>query len=300
MPTRAMLAPVPAPVLLVIVAIVSVQFGNALAGSLFDSVGPIGAAALRLSLAAVVLLAVLRPRVRQWHRRTWLGALALGAALAGMNALIYLAIDRIPLGVAVTIELLGPLAIAIIGTRRVLDLLWVGLAASGVALLGLGDTGTLDLLGMVLAAGAAVFWALYIVASARLGSGVIADDPGAARGVDALAVAMMFGAIMVLPFGVAPAAAAIALDPVVLAQFLGIAVLTSAVPYALEFLALRRMPKRVFGVLSSLGPALAALAGLIVLGQSLSPLQMVAIAAVIIASAGAVASRRREVVPPVD
>ncbi len=295
-----MLALVPAPVLLVIVAIVSVQFGNALAGSLFDSVGPLGAAALRLSLAALLLLAVLRPRVRQWHRRTWLGALALGLALAGMNALIYLAIDRIPLGVAVTIELLGPLAVAIAGTRRALDLLWVALAGLGVALLGLGDTGSLDVLGMVFAAGAAVFWALYIVASARLGTAGVARDTGSARGVDALAVAMAVGALIMLPFGAVPAVTAIAIDPIVLAQFAGIAVLTSALPYALEFLALRRMPQRIFGVLSSLGPAVAALAGLLVLGQALSALQLAAIAAVIIASAGAVVSRRREVVPPVD
>jgi len=297
-----MLALVPAPVLLVVVAIISVQFGNALAGSLFETVGPLGAAALRLSLAALILIVVLRPRVRAWHRRTWLGAIALGVALAGMNALIYLAIDRIPLGVAVTIELLGPLAVAVVGTRRARDVLWVVLAGGGVALLGLGDAGEFDVLGAVFAAGAAVFWALYIVASSRLGAGAVAgaDASGEARGVDALAVAMAMGAAIVLPFGAAPAVAAVSVNPVVLAQFAGIALLTSAVPYALEFLALRRMPKRVFGVLSSLGPAVAALAGLIVLGQALSAVQLAAIAAVIIASAGAVASRRREVVPPVD
>lgn len=297
-----MLALVPAPVLLVVVAIISVQFGNALAGSLFETVGPLGAAALRLSLAALILIVVLRPRVRAWHRRTWLGAIALGVALAGMNALIYLAIDRIPLGVAVTIELLGPLAVAVAGTRRARDVLWVVLAGGGVAMLGLGDAGEFDVLGAVLAAGAAMFWALYIVASSRLGAGAVAgaDASGEARGVDALAVAMAMGAAIVLPFGAAPAVAAVSVNPVVLAQFAGIALLTSAVPYALEFLALRRMPKRVFGVLSSLGPAVAALAGLIVLGQALSAVQLAAIAAVIIASAGAVASRRREVVPPVD
>lgn len=288
--------PVP-PAALAVTAIVSVQFGNAIAGSFFDQVGPLGAAALRLGFAAAILLAVIRPRVRGWDRRTWLGVAALGAGLAGMNALIYLAIDRIPLGVAVTIELLGPLAVAVAGTRRARDLAWVALAALGVVLLGLdGDGGSLDPLGLLLAAGAAAFWALYIVASARLGP--------RARGVDGLAMAMLVAALVVVPLGAAPAATAVGAQPVLLLTFAGIAVLTSAVPYALEFLALKRMPTRVFGVLSSLGPAVAALAGLVVLGQLLTGIQLIAIALVIAASIGAVASGRARrdgpepVVPP--
>lgn len=291
-------AAAPTPVLLAVTAIVSVQFGNAVAGSYFDQVGPLGAAALRLGFAAVILLAVIRPRVRGWNRRTWLGVVALGAGLAGMNALIYLAIDRIPLGVAVTVELLGPLAVAVAGTRRARDLAWIALAAAGVVLLGLDDDGMVDLVGLLLAAGAAAFWALYIVASARLGP--------RARGVDGLAMAMLVAAAVVVPLGAAPAATAVAQQPVLLVVFAGIAVLTSAVPYALEFLALKRMPTRVFGVLSSLGPAVAALAGLIVLGQLLSGIQLIAIALVIAASIGAVASgrprwrgmRAKPVVPP--
>ncbi len=276
----------PAPVLLAVTAIVSVQFGNAIAGSFFDQVGPLGAAALRLGFAAVILLAVIRPRVRGWDRRTWLGVVALGAGLAGMNALIYLSIDRIPLGVAVTVELLGPLAVAVAGTRRARDLAWVALAALGIVLLGLdrGAENALDLLGLLLAAGAAAFWALYIVASARLGP--------RARGVDGLAMAMLVAALVVVPLGAAPATTAVSAQPVLLLVFAGIAVLTSAVPYALEFLALKRMPTRVFGVLSSLGPAVAALAGLVVLGQLLSGIQLIAIALVIAASIGAVASQR--------
>lgn len=282
-------APAP-PVLLAVTAIVSVQFGNAIAGSFFDEVGPLGAAALRLGFAAVILLAVIRPRVRGWDRRTWLGVVALGAGLAGMNALIYLSIDRIPLGVAVTVELLGPLAVAVAGTRRARDLAWVALAALGVVLLGLDETGALDLLGLLLAAGAAAFWALYIVASARLGP--------RARGVDGLAMAMLVAALVVVPLGAAPAATAVSAQPVLLLTFAGIAVLTSAVPYALEFLALKRMPTRVFGVLSSLGPAVAALAGLVVLGQLLTGIQLIAIALVIAASIGAVATARPRDVSP--
>ncbi len=289
------------PVVLAVLAIISVQFGNAIAGSFFSEVGPLGAAALRLGFAAVILLAVIRPRVREWDRRTWAGVGMLGLGLAGMNLLIYQAIASIPLGVAVTIELLGPLGVAVAGTRRWRDLGWVALAALGVAGLWLsgrdGDGGsTLALVGVLAALGAAAFWALYIVASARLGP--------RARGVDALAVAMVVAAIIVVPLGAAPAGSAIVVEPVLLLIFAGIAVMTSAVPYALEFLALKRMPTRVFGVLSSLGPAVAALAGLLVLGQTLDALQLAAIAAVVIACAGAVATAPRppiiaaEAVPP--
>lgn len=273
------------PVLLAVVAIVSVQFGNALAGSLFDQVGPLGAAALRLLLAASILLAVVRPRVMGWDRGTWLGVGMLGLGLAGMNALIYLAIGSIPIGVAVTIELLGPLAVAVAGTRRARDLLWVALAAVGILLLGLErSSGGLALTGVLAAAGAAVFWALYIVASSRVGP--------RARGVDALAVAMAVAALLVVPLGAAPAVDAVSAAPALLLAFVGIAVMTSAVPYALEFIALKSMPTRVFGVLSSLGPAVAAVAGLLVLGQLLSGLQLLAIAAVIGACVGAVLSAR--------
>lgn len=290
------------PVVLAVLAIISVQFGNAIAGSYFSEVGPLGAAALRLGFAAVILLVVIRPRVRGWDSRTWVGVGMLGLGLAGMNLLIYQAIASIPLGVAVTIELLGPLGVAVAGTRRWRDLGWVALAGLGVVglwLSGSGDgEGSLALLGVLAALGAAAFWALYIVASARLGP--------RARGVDALAVAMVVAAIMVVPLGAAPASAAVVVDPLLLLVFAGIAVMTSAVPYALEFIALKRMPTRVFGVLSSLGPAVAALAGLLVLGQTLDLLQLVAIAAVVVACAGAVATAHRppviaaEVVHPVE
>lgn len=280
-PPRTLTVP---PVMLAVVAILSVQFGNAIAGSLFGVVGPLGAAALRMTLAAVILCAVVRPRVRGWDRRTWAGVVALGVGLAGMNALIYLAIDRIPLGVAVTIELLGPLAVAVAATRRWRDLTWVVLAAVGIVLLGLDGDAQLDLAGGLLAAGAAAFWALYIVASAHLGP--------RARGVDGLGVAMIVAAVLVAPWGASAAIGAITLDPLLLFAFVGVAIMTSAIPYALEFLALKRMPTRVFGVLSSLGPAVAALAGLLVLGQDLSAAQLVAILVVMGACAGAVASSR--------
>lgn len=281
----------PHPVLLAVLAIISVQFGNALAGALFAQVGPLGAAALRLLLAALILLAVIRPRVRGWDCRTWLGVGMLGVGLAGMNALIYIAIGSIPIGVAVTIELLGPLGVAVAGTRRWRDVGWVALAAAGVLLLGLDldGTGGLALIGVLAAAGAAAFWALYIVASARLGP--------RARGVDALAVAMVVAAALVVPVGAVPATTAVVETPTLLLAFAGIAVMTSALPYALEFIALKSMPTRLFGVLSSLGPAVAALAGLLVLGQALAPLQLVAIAAVVAACVGAVSARPQSAHP---
>jgi inner membrane transporter RhtA len=274
------------PLPLALTAIVSVQFGNALAGSTFAEVGALGAASLRLLFAAVILLVVLRPSVRGWSRRVWLGVVALGIGLAGMNSLIYLAIERVPIGIAVAVELIGPLAVAVAGARRARDLLWVALAALGVGMLALDSDGAVALLGLAFAAGAAGFWALYIVASSRLGATSV-------RGVDGLAVAMVVAAVIVVPFGAAPATAAVVADPTVLAVFAGIALLTSALPYALEFVALKTMPTRLFGVLSSLGPVVAAIAGLVVLGQVLSPLQLVAMAVIIAASAGAVRSAGR-------
>lgn len=279
--------------LLVVVAVFSVQFGNALGGSLFSVTGPLGAAALRLCFAAIVLWILVRPRVAEWTRRQWIGAASLGAALAGMNALIYVAIAEIPIGIAVTVELLGPLAVAAAGIRRPAHALWVVLAFAGILLLGSGlgngagrgsGLGSLPLAGVLAAVGAAACWALYIVTSVRLGPSV--------RGVDGLAVALAFGALTVLPFGAGQAISGVVAAPWVLLAFLGLAVLTSVVPYGLEFVALKRMPSRVFGVLSSLGPAVAALAGLIVLGQGLSAVQVAAIVLVAGASAGAVASKR--------
>lgn len=281
-------------------AIVSVQFGNAIAGSTFSEVGSLGAATLRLVFAAIILMVVIRPRMHGWSRRTWVGVGLLGLGLGGMNALIYLAIERIPIGVAVTIELLGPLAVAVAGTRRARDLLWVCLAAVGVLLLGIDRGGSFAIDGALFAAGAAAFWALYIVASARLGAPH--DGAPAPRGVDALAVAMVVAAVLVAPIGATQARDAVLANPTMVAVFVGIAVMTSAVPYALEFIALKTMPTRVFGVLSSLGPAVAALAGLVVLSQVLSVLQLVAIAAVIAASIGAVwgAAPRRGRAPAVS
>ncbi|ALG85014.1 EamA family transporter [Gordonia phthalatica] len=273
--------------LLAVAAIFSVQFGNAIVGSMFDRVGPFGAAALRLLCGALILVAIVRPDVRDWPRQTWLSVVLLGLGLGGMNLFIYLAIDQIPLGIAVTIELMGPLAVAAAGSRRLLDGAWVLLAVVGILLLGThsGDGAGVTLVGAGFAAVAATCWAVYILASSKLGVRV--------PGVDGLVTAMVVAAVVIAPVGAFQAVPAVVDDPSLLAAFAGVAILTSAIPYALEFMALKRMSTRVFGVLSSLGPAVAALAGLVVLGQSFDGLQLLAMALVVAASAGVVATAGR-------
>ncbi|BDZ51063.1 hypothetical protein GCM10025867_33040 [Frondihabitans sucicola] len=247
--------------------------------------GPTGAATLRLVFAAVILLVVVRPKVRRWSRRQWLAAVVLGLALAGMNSLIYLAVARIPLGVAVTLEFTGPLVLALVQTRRLRDALWALVAFAGVILLGSGTTSGVAISGVLLAFGAAAFWAAYIVASSRVGRVI--------EGIDGLVVAIVVAAVVVAPFGSAPAARAIGRDPSLIWVFLIVAVATSALPYALELTALRTLPTRVFGVLSSLGPAVAALAGLIVIRQRLDLREVIALVLVTVASVGVTVARGR-------
>lgn len=282
---------VPAP-LLALAAIVSVQLGAAIAKTRFDEVGPIGAATLRLVIGAVVLALVVRPRVRRWSRRQWLGALALGVALGGMNVCIYVAFASIPIGVAVTIEFLGPLTLSLVHTRRWRDALWAALALAGVVLLGVGPSAVTSATGVVFAVLAAACWAGYIVMNRHVGQAI--------PGVDGLAVSMLVAMVVALPFGARAAVRGIVADPSLLLVFGAVAVLSSVLPYALEMLALRRMPTRVFGVLQSTGPAVAALAGLLVLAEGLSVLEVAALVCVTVASIGVTLSarRRRGVLPP--
>jgi inner membrane transporter RhtA len=266
----------PAP-LLVMVAIASVQCGSAIAKTLFDDAGPGGTVALRIVFAALVLVALWRPRVRAHAREDWLLVAVFGVALAGMNLSFYEALDRIPLGIAVTIEFVGPLAVAVAGSRRALDGLWVVLAAAGIVLLAEGGGGV-DVTGVLFALLAGAFWATYIVLSVRAGR--------AFPGGSGLALAMVLASAIVLPVGIAQAGADLLVPSVLLAGF-GVALLSSAIPYSLELEALRRMPPRVFGILMSLEPAMAALAGFVILGQGLTTRQVGAIALVATASAGA-------------
>lgn len=275
---------VPAP-LLALAAMVSVQLGAAVAKTRFEEVGSVGAATLRLVIGALVLALVVRPRVRHWTRTQWVGAVGLGLALGGMNLFIYVAFATIPIGVAVTIEFLGPLALSLVHTRRWRDALWAVLALAGVVLLGVGPAAVGDVGGVVAAVLAAACWAAYIVMNRRVGAAI--------PGIDGLSVSMLVAMVVALPFGLRPAVDGVVADPVLLLVFGVVAVLSSVLPYALEMTALRRMPTRVFGVLQSLGPAIAALAGLAVLREGLSPLEVVALVCVTAASAGVTLTARR-------
>jgi inner membrane transporter RhtA len=265
---------------LVLAAASSLQVGAAFAVTLFDELGPGGAAFLRLAFAAVVLWAIWRPRLDGDLRI----AGAFGVALGLMNWSIYEAIDRIPLGVAVTIEFTGPLLVAVIGSRRPLDAVWVLLAAAGIVLLADPGGGSIDGLGVLLAFTAAGCWIAYIYLSKRAGE--------AFRGGEGLAIAMAIGALIVLPAGVLQGGSALA-EPDLLGAALIVALASSVLPYSLELEALRRIPEAVFGVLMSLQPAVAALAGFVVLGQELVARELAAIAMVVVASAGAAGLSRR-------
>jgi inner membrane transporter RhtA len=265
---------------LVLCGICSVQIGAGLAVGLFDDLGATGTTFMRLAIAALVLVAVWRPRVAGLARAELLVALAFGVTLGLMNWAFYTAIDHIPLGIAVTLEFLGPLGVAVAGSRSALDLLWVALAAAGIlTLVGLGGLGTgLDALGVAAALAAGALWAAYILLSARTGR--------AFPGGTGLALAMVVGALVLAPAGIAEGGRAL-LHPGLLVVGAGVALASSVIPYSLELEALRSIPARLFGVLMSLEPAVAALAGLIVLGQALAAREVVAIGLVVAASVGA-------------
>ena len=267
------------PIGLVLSGGVSVQFGAALAVNLMPRAGALGVVTLRLLAAAVVLLLVCRPRLRGHSRTDWGTVIAFGVTLGTMNGLFYQAVDRIPLGPAVTLEVLGPLALSVLASRRAVNAVWAGLALAGVFLLGGGDFGALDPLGVAFALAAGAMWAAYIVFSARTGR----RFPQA----DGLALAMAVGALAFLPLGIAESGTEL-LDPVTVGLGAAVALMSSVLPYTLELLALRTLPASAFAILMSLEPALAALAGFLILDQALSAVQALAIALVIAASMGAV------------
>lgn len=263
-------------------SIVSVQSGAALATGLFDSIGPAGAVLLRATFGALALIAFTRGaplRAREWpHRDIWL----LGFSVAAVNLFFYAALDRLPLGITVTLEFVGPLGVALFGSRRRRDILWVVLAAIGIVLLSNGSGGEgVDAVGVVLALTAGLFWAAYILQSARVGA--------LAPGVGGATWAAVISAALVAPFGLAQGGADLLSVPT-LAVGAAVGVLSTAIPYAFEIEALRRLPRAVFGVLMSLEPAVAAAIGFLALSQSLAAREVVAIALVVIASAGALRS----------
>ncbi len=279
-PGPGLLARAPSPAL-VIGGIASVQFGSALAATLFARIGPGGAVLLRLVSATIVLALIWRPRLRARSRRELALAALFGLVLATMNLSFYHALDRIPLGIAVTIEFVGPLTVAVAGSRARLHLLWVTLAAAGILALMHGDAHGLNALGVVFALIAACMWGLYILVNARVGR---AFDDGAG-----LALAMCVASLVALPDGLIEGATKL-LEPHSLALGAAVGMLSSAIPYSFEMEALRRIATNVFGVLMSIEPAMAALAGFLVLGQNLSRRELLGIGLVVLASIGA--SRR--------
>ncbi|WP_312854926.1 EamA family transporter [Agromyces agglutinans] len=277
-----------AAVVFVVAGLACQEVGASIAVLLFPTTGAIGMVALRLVFSAIVLLLIARPTLRGHSRRAWATVTAFGLVLALMNALFYLSLERIPLGAAVTIEVLGPLVLSVFASRRASAWLWAVLAAVGVALLGQGSFGHLDPLGVVLAAATGATWAAYILLSARTGRGF--------PGLDGLAIALAIGAVAILPFGVA-ASGAVLVRPEVLALGAAVALLSTSIPYALELIALRRLPASTFAVLMSLAPAMATVAGLVLLGQTFTGVAVVAVGLVVAASIGAVRTAQRATPP---
>jgi inner membrane transporter RhtA len=265
---------------LVLTGILSVQFGAAVAKQLFGEVAPTTVVWLRLVTSAVILSMIARPRLRGRSPADWRVAVGFGLSLAVMNWAIYQSFARIPLGVAVTIEFLGPLTLALIASRRLRDLAWVALAGAGVALLGI-EPGAVTWPGVLFALLAASAWAAYILLSAGTG----ARWPG----LDGLAVASIVATLLLTPYAVARGGPALS-DPRILALGAAVGLLSSVVPYSLELVALRRLRPSVFSILMSLEPAAAALAGALVLRELLEPLQLLAMACVVAASIGATRS----------
>ena len=264
--------------LAIIAAQVSINVGAALGKGLFPLVGPEGVAALRTGISAIILLAISKPWTMTVTRSQVLWLVLYGLALGGMNLLIYWAIERIPIGVAVAIEISGPLAVVLLTSRSARDLLWFALGTGGLLLLvpWPGADTRLDPIGIAFALGAASCWALYILFGKRASQ---------VESRSAVALGMSAACLITVPFGVSVAGANLLLSSV-LALGLGVALLSSALPYLLEMKALERLSSRVFGVVSSSAPAIAALVGFAVLGEQLSPIQWLAIALMIAASAG--------------
>ncbi len=265
------------PVWLVLAGIASVQLGAAVAKHLFGQVEPTAMVWLRLVTSSVVLLAWARPALRGRSRADWLTVVAFGVTLGAMNWSIYQAFARIPLGLAVTFEFAGPLVLAVVMSRRARDLAWVGLAAVGVALLGLEKT-ELDLAGVAFALAAGGAWAAYILLSAQTGRRW--------AGLDGLAMASVVATVMLTPAAV-PSGGSDLVDPQILLLGAAVGLLSSVVPYSAELMALRTIRPDVFSILMSLEPAAAALAGIVVLQEFLTPVQWVAVGAVMVASVGA-------------
>ncbi|MEO0645824.1 MAG: DMT family transporter [Cyanobacteria bacterium J06650_10] len=268
----------PSPFGFLLIAMLSIQFGSALAKSLFDDLGPWGVVALRVSFSAAILFAIWRPKLHSQVKSHFKLIVAYGVIMACMNATFYAAIDRIPLGIAISLEFTGPLGLAALKSQRWRDLFWSALAAVGILLLTPLSGASIDPNGIALALLAGFFWALYILLAAQIGP--------ALPGVEGLSWGLLVGTIILLPIGIATAGNAL-LNPKLMIISAGVAVLSTALPYACEIAALRSIPVKVFGVMLSIEPMMGALSGFLILGETLSSRSLTACLLVSIAAAGA-------------
>jgi len=281
-PRKPAIPPLPA----VVLGMISVQAGAALAKGLFPALGPLGTVGLHIGLSALILLAAFRPRLHRLSGAQWRAVIPYGVVLGVMNMLFYFSLSRIPLGLAVTVEFSGPLAVAVFGSRKAVDLLWVVLAAAGIALITpWTGSSSVDPTGVLLAGAAGACWAAYILLGGRL-SRIL---PGGA----AVATGMLVAAVIAVPVAAATGGFT-GLNPSRFTAGVGVALLSSAIPYTLEMIGLRAIPARTFGILMSLEPALAAFAGLVFLHEMLTPPQWLAVALVIAASTGSTLTGRRD------
>lgn len=279
-------------VLMVLGSCTSLQLGAAIATQLFPTLGAWGVTSLRMAFAAVILLLVVRPRIAGWTWHQWRSVILFGLALGGMNGFFYAGIDRIPLGAGVAIEFLGPLTLAAVLSRKMVDFLWVLLALCGMGVLGFesltSSEAALDPLGVMFVLIAGAFWAGYVLTSSKVGKIV--------PGTGGLAMAMVVAAIAMAPVG-GPMAVHAFSDPALLGVCAAVGLLSSVIPYSLELKALRVLPSATFSILLSLEPAFAALFGFFLLHQAISPLRFLAITLVILASMGTTLSSTRVSVP---
>lgn len=290
MTTPRPVASVMLPVLLLLVAMFSIQIGASMAKSLFPAVGAMGATSLRLGFGTLLLWLVLRPWRMSWRTLPWKMLLGYGISLGVMNSLFYLALQTVPLGIAIALEFTGPLGLALLGSRRPRDVAWVALAVAGLLLLvpWSSQHAALDPLGVAYALGAGLCWALYIV---------FGQKAGADHGPQAVALGAAIAALVAVPWGVLESGMDL-LAPALLPMGIGVAVLSMALPYTLEMVALTRLPTSTFGMLMSLEPAIGALCGFVFLHEHLGILQWLAILAVVIASAGATLGARAAAAVP--
>ena len=280
------LPPIPA----VLFAIISVQTGAAIAKTLFPVLGGAATASLRIGLSAIILWAVYRPNLFKITRNQWRIVIPYGVSLGTMNLIFYLALERIPIGLAVTLEFIGPLVVAVLGSKRLLDYLWVLLAAAGILLIAPWSNDKIDLIGVVFALLAGALWATYIILGGKISKIM--------KSGEAVATGMLFGTLVILPFGIIGNGFQ-SLTPTFFSLGLALALLSSAIPFTLEMKALGQLPARTFSILMSLEPAVASICGLLFLHEYLAFNEVLAVLFVIIASVGSTITSRK-VTPRID